>query len=238
MVSSTNPSSSVGSAVIDAQQNLMSSLELIEVLKGNQEVKLVFVSSGGAVYGHPLSLPITESHPTNPVSFYGVGKLAVDKYLHAYAVNSHLRYTTLRLSNPFGPHQVNTRGQGLIPTIIESALLGKKMTIWGDGNSTRDYVFVDDAAQAVLQTLLYSGDNKTFNIGSGVGTSILDLISHVERITGKRVPLEFEKSRVFDAPANVLDVSLAKDLLSWSPSTSLIDGLEKTIRWNQERLRS
>jgi UDP-glucose 4-epimerase len=236
LVSSTNPSKSSNSPRFDAQENLMASLDLMEILKDNPRTRLVFVSSGGTVYGIPQTVPITESHATNPVSFYGVSKLAVEKYLHAYSVNTKLDYVVLRLSNPFGPGQVNNKGQGLIPTIVESAMLDKPLRVWGDGSSVRDYLYIDDAVDGISRVISQQCKTSLFNIGSGFGTSVLELVGHVEEITKKKISLVFKKQRTFDAPANVLDISLAKSELSWTPKTELREGLEATVRWNEMRI--
>lgn len=238
LVSSTNPSKSANGSRVDAQENLLASLDLMEILKGNSATRLVFVSSGGAVYGVPETVPISESHATNPVSFYGVSKLAIEKYLHAYSVSSQLNYVVMRLSNPFGPGQVNTKGQGLIPTIIERALLNETLSIWGDGTSIRDYIYIDDAVAGLSSAISYKGKKSVFNIGSGFGTSVLELVAHIEEITGKKISLEFQPKRAFDAPVNLLDISLAKSELSWDPKTKLLKGLEATVLWNEMRIRS
>lgn len=238
LVSSTNPAKSAHGPRADAQENLLSSLDLMEILKDNASVRLVFVSSGGAVYGIPEVVPISESHSTNPVSFYGVSKLAIEKYLHVYSTSSKLNYVVLRLSNPYGPGQINTKGQGLVPTIIESALLGKELSVWGDGTNVRDYIYVDDAVDALKKAILHEGRGSLFNIGSGQGASIMQIVSQVEEITGKPVALAFQRARAFDSPVNVLDVSLAKDFLSWIPTTGLREGLGKTVVWNQNRLKA
>jgi UDP-glucose 4-epimerase len=238
LVSATNPSKSAFSSRFDAEENLMASLDLMEILKDNPATRLVFVSSGGAVYGVPETVPIDENHATNPVSFYGVSKLAIEKYLYAYSVSSKLNYVVMRLSNPFGPGQVNTKGQGLIPTIIESALLKKPLNVWGDGSSIRDYLYIDDAVEALSRAISHEGKSSLFNIGSGLGNSILELVVHIEEITGKKISIDFQSKRPFDAPANVLDISLAKSELSWKPRTELRNGLEETVRWNEMRISS
>jgi UDP-glucose 4-epimerase len=238
LVSSTNPSKSASSSRFDAQENLMASLDLIEILKDNPATRLVFVSSGGAVYGIPESVPISESHSTNPISFYGVSKLAIEKYLYAYSVSNQLNYVVLRLSNPYGPGQVNSKGQGLIPTIIESALLNKPLSVWGDGSSVRDYLYIDDVVEGLSGAMSHDVRGSLFNLGSGFGTSVLELVAHIEDITGKNITLDFQEQRPFDVPANVLDASLAKSKLSWVPVTELRQGLEEAVRWNEMRFGS
>ena len=238
LVSATNPYKSSNSSRFDAQENLMASLDLMEILKDNPATRMVFVSSGGAVYGVPETVPIGENHRTNPVSFYGVSKLAIEKYLYAYSVSTNLNYVVMRLSNPFGPGQINTKGQGLVPTIIESALLDKPLPVWGDGSSIRDYLFIDDAIDGLSRAISHECKSSLFNIGSGLGHSVLELVAHIEDITGKKISLEFQPRRAFDAPSNVLDISLARSELSWRPKTSLRQGLEETVRWNKIRIES
>jgi UDP-glucose 4-epimerase len=211
-------------------------LDLFEILRANPKCKLIFASSGGAVYGIPKNLPISEAHETNPVSPYGVSKLAIEKFLFSYSSQHGLDYTIIRLSNPYGPGQLNLRGQGLIPTIIEGGLTGQPVNIWGDGTSERDYLFIDDAVEAFSKALTYKGSERIFNVGSGAGTSILNLVSEIEGLLHLPIKLKFEQRRPSDPLVNILDVALAKEVLGWIPSTSLGDGLQKTVEWNRKRL--
>jgi UDP-glucose 4-epimerase len=237
LVSSTNPATSALRPRSDVTENLLGFLDLMEILKESKQTRLIFVSSGGAVYGVPNTLPIGESHPTNPVSAYGTVKLAIEKFLHVYGLEFGLDYRILRISNPYGPHQVNAAGQGLVPTIIERAIKKEPLTVWGDGSNIRDYLFVEDAVGAIVKSLADNSEHKILNIGSGVGKSILDLVSEVEDLLGESIDIRFEAKRFSDAPANVLDVSLAKMVLNWAPQTSLTEGLSRTIEWNRSRLQ-
>jgi UDP-glucose 4-epimerase len=194
---------------------------------------LIFISSGGAVYGEPKQIPISENHFTNPISHYGVGKLSIEKFLYVYGREVGLDYLILRLSNPYGPHQETKRGQGLIPKIIRSALSDKPLEVWGDGSSIRDFIYVEDAVDAICRALSYQGERRILNIGSGQGHSIIDLISEVESQLNLRIAVEFSPSRSLDVPINVLDVSVALSELEWSAKTGLREGLRKTIEWNQ-----
>ena len=236
LVSTTNPGNSVLSPRKDVSDNILGSLDLFEILRANPKCKLIFASSGGAVYGIPKNLPISEAHETNPVSPYGVSKLAIEKFLFSYSSQHGLDYTIIRLSNPYGPGQLNLRGQGLIPTIIEGGLTGQPVTIWGDGTSERDYLFIDDAVEAFSRAVTYKGSERIFNVGSGAGTSILNLVSEIEGLLHLPIKLSFEQRRPSDPLVNILDVALAKDVLGWTPGTSLGDGLQKTVEWNRKRL--
>jgi len=237
LVSSTNPATSALRPRADVSENLLGFLDLMEILKRSTKTRLTFVSSGGAVYGVPNTLPIGEGHSTNPVSAYGAVKLAIEKFLHVYNLEFGLDYRILRLSNPYGPHQVNAAGQGLVPTIIERAIRKEPLTVWGDGSNVRDYLFVEDAVSAITKSLVDTSEHKIFNIGSGKGTSILDLVHEVEELLGESIQVNFEAKRFSDAPSNVLDISLAQEVLGWTPQTALKDGLSKTIKWNRDRLK-
>jgi UDP-glucose 4-epimerase len=149
-----------------------------------------------------------------------------------------LDYRILRLSNPYGPQQVNKNGQGLIPTVIDRAIDGKNVTIWGDGSNTRDYIYVDDVVEAFVSAIAYSGDARIFNIGSGTGSSVLEILSKVGQIVGKEVGFEFLPSRPSDPPQNILDVTLAKAELAWVAKTSLEEGLRHTIEGHTKRIRA
>lgn len=235
LVSSSNPASSRLNIRDDIENNLVGSVELLKALEGAAGAKLIFASSGGAVYGVPNSVPITESHSTEPVSPYGVSKLAIEKHIHISRLEYGLDYRILRVSNPYGPLQLNKNGQGLIPTVIDRAMTGNNLTIWGDGSNTRDYIFVEDLVEAFVKAIHYSGEIRLFNIGSGVGSSVLEIVSQVGQLMGTEVGVEFLSARKSDPPENVLDVALAKDELGWGAETNLKDGLQKTIDWTLNR---
>ena len=236
LVSSSNPASSGFDPEGDIENNLIGSIRLLRILRANPSVKLIFASSGGAVYGNPVSVPILETHPTDPVSPYGVSKLAIEKHLYISRLEHGLDYRILRLSNPFGPGQVNKKGQGLIPTVIDRAISGESLTVWGNGSNTRDYVYIEDVVDAFMKAIEYSGKVRTFNIGSGIGSSTLDIVSEVSELTNKEIKVDFSPSRATDPPANVLDVGLAKSELNWEAKTSLRDGVQSSISWYLKRL--
>jgi UDP-glucose 4-epimerase len=236
LVSSSNPASSRLDAKGDIQHNLFGTIDLLKTLENSPGTRLIFASSGGAVYGKPKSMPIAENHATDPVSPYGVSKLAIEKYLHISRLESGLDYKILRLSNPYGPLQVNNKGQGLIPTVIEKALKGESLTVWGDGFNTRDYVYIDDLEEAFVKAVEYTGDIRTFNVGSGVGSSVLEIVSAVSELIGSEMTIDFLPGRASDPSANVLDVRLASTELGWEPKTSLSEGLGMSVEWNRERL--
>jgi UDP-glucose 4-epimerase len=236
LVSSSNPASSRLDARSEIQDNLLGTLDLLKTLKQSPETRLIFASSGGAVYCKPKSSPIVESHSTDPVSPYGVSKLAIEKFLHIASLEGGLDYRILRLSNPYGPLQLNTKGQGLIPTVIEAALRGQSLPVWGDGSNTRDYIYIDDVVEAFVKAIDYKGEIRTFNVGSGVGSSVLQIVSEVTSLIDKDLRMDFLPARESDPPSNVLDITLAKAELGWGTRTTLREGLGKSIAWNMDRL--
>ena len=236
LISTSNPGSSKHNARVDTESNLLGTLDLLHVLETSKNKRLIFASSGGAIYGTPLSVPINEQHPTNPVSPYGVSKLAIEKYLQIARIEFGLDYRVFRLANPYGPGQENTKGQGLIPTVIEKVLKGQSVSVWGDGSITRDYVYIDDVVEAFVQSLNYEGDERIMNIGSGKGVSVLEVVSEVESLIGQEISIDFMPERAIDPLMNVLDISLAKRELQWNPKTDLRDGIRAAIDWKKALL--
>lgn len=234
LISTTLPSSSNESPVYDVDTNITNTICLLDAACELGITKIVFASSGGTVYGIPNEIPISEAHPTNPICSYGICKLAIEKYLHLYHIMHGLEYCILRMANPFGERQRVSAGQGAVSAFLQKSLLGETIEIWGDGSVVRDYFYVADAASALRKAADYSGSNRIFNIGSGVGRSLNEIISTIEGILGKSVSREYLPGRSFDVQENVLDISLARDALDWKPEVSFEDGMAKTLAWIEE----
>jgi UDP-glucose 4-epimerase len=231
LVTTTLPATSNEDIIFDVQSNLIGTLNLLKYAKESGLSKIVYMSSGGTVYGNPQYLPIDEKHPTEPRSSYGITKLAAEKYLALYKQLYSLDTTVLRLANPFGERQQFVRSQGAIAVFIAKALLNEEIRIWGDGSVVRDYIYVSDCVSAILCALEYTGDETVFNIGSGEGKDLLTLLKKVGEILKQEVKVSFESSRSFDVPKSVLDIGKAQALLGWSPETAFEVGLEQTILW-------
>ncbi len=231
LVSTTLPKSSNDNPEYDVETNLVISVRLLEAARRRGIRKIVFLSSGGTVYGVPDRVPIDESHPCNPISSYGIVKLAIEKYLHLYRVLHGLDSCTVRLSNPFGEYQRIQSAQGAVGVFLHRAIHRQSIEIWGDGSVTRDYLYVGDVADALLKVLDYRGPHKIFNIGSGVGMNLNQIIGQIETVLGHGVTRVYKPARRFDLPINILDIELAKRELGWSPRTSFGDGLTRTAAW-------
>jgi UDP-glucose 4-epimerase len=199
--------------------------------------KIIFISSGGTVYGVPQNIPISENHPTDPICSYGITKLTIEKYLNLYKNLHGIRPVTLRLANPYGPRQRIETAQGAIAAFLHFAMTNQPIKVWGDGTVVRDYIFVDDVAEAFVAALSYQGDQTTFNIGSGVGYSLMQLIQKVEGLFGRKMQVDYRPFRKFDVPTNILCIRKAMEQLKWSPRTDIDTGLAKMIEWRKNSIR-
>lgn len=233
LIGTTLPKSSNDDPIYDVQSNLVATLQLLEAMHAENIRKILFISSGGTVYGNPQVLPITEKHPTNPISSYGITKLAIEKYLMLYRGLRGLRPIVLRVANPYGERQRIETAQGVVAVFLSRVLSGMPIEIWGDGRVTRDYLHVSDVAEAFVRALEYDGSETVFNIGSGNGISLNDLFETLNDLVGGEIKVHYMPGRVCDVPANVLDSSLACQHLGWSPKIPLRTGLERTISWIQ-----
>jgi UDP-glucose 4-epimerase len=234
LISSTLPKNSNDNMVYDIQTNLVGTVGLLQAAKQLGLSKLVFLSSGGTVYGDVRQIPIDEDHPTNPKTSYGVTKLAIEKYMSIFASDA-LQTVVLRLSNPFGPRQRTNTGQGAIAVFLTSALKGQEINIWGDGSVVRDYVYVADCVSAIARALAYDG-HAVINIGSGVGRSLTDVLADIEAVLGRRLVVNYEPARGLDASRNVLSIGRAERLLGWRPITPFATGLAQTAEWYAKAL--
>jgi UDP-glucose 4-epimerase len=196
----------------------------------------VFVSSGGAVYGDAQYTPIDENHPTNPKSSYGITKLASEKYFTLFG-DGNLSTTALRLSNPYGPRQRTTINQGAIAVFLHRALNQKDIEIWGNGEVVRDYIYISDCVSAIVKALNHYGPKRLFNIGSGVGRSLNEIVSSVELVLGRKVEVSYGPARTLDAAQNVLAIDCARAHLKWAPLVSFEEGLQKTANWYQANMQ-
>ncbi|WP_322030599.1 NAD-dependent epimerase/dehydratase family protein [Paraburkholderia sp. J76] len=223
LISTTVPSTSNDDPVADVQSNLVGTLQLLRRMQAANVKRIVYVSSGGTVYGNPVTLPVPEAHPLKPLCSYGIVKVAVENYLAMYSQLYGLSATVLRVANPYGMHQHRIGVQGVIPTFIGKMMRGEPIEIWGNGSVVRDYIYVDDVVSALLAAL---GDRSsgTFNIGSGVGHRIIDVLEVVGRITGLEGEIRHLPGRDFDVEQIYLDIRHARDQLNWTPKYSLETG--------------
>ncbi len=235
LVSTTLPKGSNDDPEFDVQSNVIGTLRLLRAAVDSGARKVVFISSGGTVYGVPTTIPIPETHATEPRVSYAIGKLAVEKYLAVFQQQHGLDYAVLRVANPYGPRQRVDIAQGAVAVFLDAALAGRDVEIWGDGSVVRDYVHVADVARAFVLALEYRGAERIFNIGSGQGCSLVELLAVIERAVGHAVPRRHLPARGIDVPSNVLDVTRAQRELGWTPAIALEEGVARTVEWLRRR---
>lgn len=234
LISTTVPSYSNDHVVFDVETNIIGSLNLLDVAREAKVHKVIFSSSGGTVYGVPERTVITESHQTQPISSYGITKLTIEKYLHLYWKLHGLDYCILRISNAYGERQVPSGVQGLIPTVIDKALRHEEINIWGNGSVIRDYIYVTDVAAGFVSASKYFGEDRVFNISTGVGYSTNEVLERLKALVDFPINIKHDPARLYDVPANILDNTKARELLKWKPIVSIEEGLEKTYRYFAE----
>jgi UDP-glucose 4-epimerase len=231
LVGTTIPKTSNDDPIYDVRSNLIDTLQFLEACVEAGVRKVIFASSGGTVYGLPQTVPITEDHPTNPITSYGIVKLAIEKYLGLFHYLHGLDYAVLRISNPYGPYQDPGKQQGAVPVFLHRLHTGQPVTIWGNGNVVRDYLYVADLVDALVLAAEVETRQKVLNVGSSRGTSLNELVAIIARVTGERPVVEYMPGRALDVPANVLDVARVRDELGWSPTTDLAEGIDRTWHW-------
>lgn len=231
LVNATTPASANIDKVADLEANVVSTLRLLEACRAEGVRRVVFVSSGGTVYGVPDQIPTPESAPTDPITAYGISKLAIEKYLALYERTYGLESRILRVANPYGPYQTALKSQGIIAACLRKALAGQPIDIWGDGSVIRDYVYVHDVSKALIAAAVYEGKQNIFNVGSGTGESILGIVGIIEELMGAKLTLRFSNARSVDVPKSVLDCRRAAVELGWQADVTLREGIERTVAW-------
>ncbi len=236
LIHTTTPASANVDKIADVRSNVLTTLSLLDACRDQGIKRVVFVSSGGTVYGVPERLPTPEDGPCWPITSYGISKLTIERYLHLYNYLYGLEYKILRVANPYGPYQMATKNQGVIAAFLKCALTNQPIEVWGDGTVRRDYLYVDDLAGALEKAALHEGVENIFNIGSGTSHSLNEIIELIGKATGLVLDVRNKGVRAVDVPVSQLDVSKAQNVLDWSPGTGLGDGVVKTANWLRERL--
>lgn len=231
-VSATLPADSNSRPEYDVQSNLIPALSWIRQSGALRLDRLMFISSGGTVYGKAKERrPQTEEDATSPLCSYGIVKLAIEKYVELYAQQGGPQYTNVRLANAYGERQFGGGGQGAVANFLSRMKVGLPIEIWGDGDVVRDYIYVKDAARAVRLLAQSNVPSGTFNLGTGVGTSLLELVASIERATGLPASLERKPARPVDVPYSVLDSSKLTRATGWRPEFAMEEALSRTWSW-------
>lgn len=217
----------------DRLVNVQGGLNVLEQARLNGVKKIIFSSTGGAVYGEADEIPTTESFPPYPLSFYGIHKLTFEKYLNLYFRVYGLDYTTLRFANVYGPRQYKGGEAGVVAIFVDNAVKGLKSVQYGDGHQTRDFVYVDDVVRALIaaKDITCRGE---INIGTGQEVSLLDIRQAIEKAMGRELDISQEPAKPGEQRRSCLSAQRARTVLNWEPKTDLATGIMKTIAWAKQ----
>jgi UDP-glucose 4-epimerase len=230
-VSTTTPKSSNESPEFDIQSNVIGTLYLLDICVKHDVGKLVFLSSGGTIYGDIGDKDmVDETHAVRPMCSYGVSKLTIEHYLDVYRHLRGLNYVALRLSNPYGERQSPLRALGALTVFLYRTLKRQNVEVWGDGGVTRDFIYVGDVANAVYLATI-NPVSGVFNVGTGTGLSLRDILTQITDVVGREPTVDWLASRSFDVPRIVLDASKLKKATEWRVVTSLQNGVGLTADW-------
>lgn len=232
LASGTVPSTSNADPIYDINLNLLGSIRLLDACRKAGVGRIVFVSSGGTVYGPLQEIPAPETHPTFPICSYGIVKLAIERYLHLYHVLYGLDYTIIRASNPYGPFQSTNGSQGVVPVFIYKMMRRNPIEIWGDGSVVRDFIYIDDLLRALYSVATTPrGNCGIYNVGSGIGTSLNQLLETISEVSGLPNTCIYRPSRSCDVTHSVLNITKFQSEYGWIPQVNLEDGLRKAVNW-------
>ncbi len=212
----------------DVENNLPGYIRLLDALADHGIDRIIYSSTGGQIYGDQDSTPIPESVELNPISSYGIVKLAMEHYLRLAHRRRGLSYYILRIGNPYGPLQELSNRHGAVPVIMRCLIEDRAFQMFGSGKTVRDYIFIEDVARAIMSLIGSSLKEGTFNVGTGQGISLRELIQAVERVAGKKLKVEEQPLRDSDPGYNVLDCTLLGKATGWQPEIGLEQGLRMT----------
>ncbi len=228
---------SVADPAFDADVNIIGFLLLIEAARDSGLKKIVFASTGGAIYGEPDYAPQDEQHPIRPVSPYGIAKLATEKYLYFYQATYGIEYVALRYGNVFGPRQNPYGEAGVVAIFAERMLRNEPVFVNGSGEQTRDYVFVGDVVRANLAALAHEGSG-VFNVGTGKETDVNYLFRRIKELTGSSTREEHADAKPGEQLRSVLGCDKAARILGWEPTVEVDHGLKLTVDWFARRIEA
>lgn len=228
LASSVIPSTSNANPIFDVQTNLVGALNILDAALEHKIKKLVFISSGGTVYGEGAGKPFKEDDPTNPICSYGIVKLAIEKYIQMYHQLHGVPFAILRLSNPYGPGQLGEKPLGVISIFLDRIKREMPIEIWGDGSVSRDFIYIDDVLSAISMAMLSPSKRLLLNIGSGKTVSLMDVVNTISENIGKKPNIVFKLSRPFDVSNVYLDIEKTKKELGWSPNVGFLEGVSLT----------
>ena len=226
LISTTIPSNSVLNPSYDVESNVVPTINLLQQCVDVKIKKIIYLSSGGTVYGIPNQIPIPEDHSCNPINSYGITKRTIESYFKLYNKLWGLDACIFRLSNPYGERQNPKANQGVIPVFLKKAIENESIEVWGDGQVVRDYIYIGDVIRLLVQSIENPTPEIVYNVGSGIGTSLNELLNIIREKFNPQININYLMGRNFDVPINVLDTALVKSRFNWKPTVDLVDGLD------------
>ena len=230
LISTTIPSSSI-TLEEELTENVFSTIKLLEACKINKVKKIIFLSSGGTVYGKSNGFPFKETDETNPINSYGIQKLTIEKYIQLYFHLYQLDYRIIRLANPYGPGQNPHQNQGIITKFAYNIVNNIPVKIFGQGDVIRDYIYIDDAIDGIIAIEQDQSGEKLFNLGVGQGHTIKEIVSTIENVSNKKFSIHYEEERKIDVPYSVLDISRYLQIAPSNDFMSLEKGVSQLLTY-------
>ncbi|HIT21544.1 MAG TPA: NAD-dependent epimerase/dehydratase family protein [Candidatus Scybalousia intestinigallinarum] len=234
LISTIGPNEKTENINKEISENVFPTIRLLEDMVKCHTQKIVFISSGGTVYGEHNETPISEDEAKEPICNYGIIKELIEKYLKLYHLYYNLNYRIIRLANPYSEVVKKGKKQGIIPILIDQIIKGETVKIWGDGNDIRDYIYIEDAINAMIQVIEYEGEENVFNVGTGIGCSINDLLKLLQKEMNTSVTVSYVNARKCDVRNNVLDIGRIEHETGWQPEITLEQGIQKIISRKKE----
>ena len=231
LVSTITPATSNLNISRDFMDNIVTTSKMLEACVRQKVKKIVFISSGGAVYGKNVISPIKEDDEQYPITSYGIQKLTIEKTLHMLYEQYGIDYRIVRLANPYGPYQRPNGKLGVITTFVYKCLNNEPVTLYGDGSVVRDFIYIDDAVELIIKISQYDGNEKLFNLGSGKGTSIKEVIRDIQEVLGHAMDIQHEAARNVDVPISYLNIDRLKNAVGEYRFLPLTDGIQKTAEF-------
>jgi UDP-glucose 4-epimerase len=230
LISSTRPSPSTGQIADEIRNDVVTTISYLEKTK-TRDLRWIFLSSGGTVYGQSNKAIIKETNATIPICSYGVVKLSIEHYFSLYRVLHNVDCIIVRPGNPYGPWQHPQVGQGIISAILYKALLGKVIEIWGDGENIRDYIYIEDTILGIMAAAIGGRTGEIYNIGTSIGLSINQLVKVISETLNLKLMVNYSSTRSIDVKRNVLSAKKLSTHTGWESKTSIHNGVVLTASW-------
>jgi UDP-glucose 4-epimerase len=231
LISTTVPTTSNQHIPQELIANVIATSNFLEACVRCNIKKVVFISSGGTVYGKESNCPLTEDTPTNPITSYGIQKITIEKLLYLYQYMYGLDYRVIRLANPYGPYQRPNGILGAVTTFTYKALKNEEITVYGDGSVVRDFIYIDDAVKAMMYIVNGESKHRVYNLGCGYGTSIKQLLEIIHEVLGLNLNIKYQSGRTVDVPINYLDISRYENDFEKLNPIALHEGVQKTANF-------